>query len=630
MSLDAADTGVRATGREPSVRDELLFHYSQELTYLRYLGAEFANKYPKVAGRLLLEAGKCEDPHVERLLEGFAFLAARIYTKIDDEFPEVIESLLSVLYPYYLRPIPSASVVQFHLDPDQGKLMSGLPIPRGSMLYSAPVAGTPCKFQTCYDTTLWPIVVKSADWRPADRLQSPVNVSGAAAVIRIELNGLADVVFSKLNLKTLRMFLQGEGMVIGGLIELLCNNCVQIVARDLAAPARKSVVFPPGALRQVGFRPDEGLIPFPRRTFWGYRLLQEYFAFPEKFNFIELSGFENVTAAGFGDKIELLFFLSDFERADRRQSLELGVSKNTFRLGCVPVVNLFEQVAEPILLEQKRFEYRIVADARREEALDIFSVDEVTGVISGSNETVSYEPFYSHRHSAADGPTQTFWHTTRKLSGWRTNRAADVYINFVDLSGVKKTPDRDTITMRLTCTNGELPSRLPFGNEDGDFQLSTGGPITRIVSITKPTDALQPPQEHGLLWRLVSKLSLNYLSLVSEGADAFREILRLHNFTGSLSAEKQIDGILSLRSEPHFARLTSSHGVAFARGTRVEIELDEEQFTGVGAYTFSAVMDVFLGLYTSMNSFSQLSVKTRQRKRVLKQWPPRAGQKILM
>jgi type VI secretion system protein ImpG len=612
------------------VRDELLFHYSQELTYLRYLGAEFATKYPKVAGRLLLEAGKCEDPHVERLLEGFAFLAARVYTKIDDEFPEIIESLLSVLYPYYLRPIPSASVVQFHLDPTQGKLMTGLPIARGSLLYSPPVAGTPCKFQTCYDTTLWPLEVKSADWRSADRIQPPVPASGAVAVIRLELHCFPDVDFTKLNLKTLRFFLHGDGTVVNGLLELLCNNCIQVIARDLAAPAKKSIVFSPGSLRHVGFKSDEGLLPFSRRSFWGYRLLEEYFAFPEKFNFLDLSGFEKLAAAGFADKIELLFFLSEFERADRRQSLELGVSKNTFRLGCVPAVNLFDQVAEPILMEQKKFEYRIVPDARREEALDIFSIDGVTGVMGGSNETVEYQPFFSHRHSGSGGPTQTFWHSTRKLSGWRTNKASDVYITFVDLSGSKLTPDKDSVTLRLTCSNGELPSRLPFGNEEGDFQLGTGGPITRIVALTKPTDALQPPQGKGLLWRLISKLSLNYLSLVAEGADAFREILRLHNFTESLSADKQIDGILSVRSEPHFARLTSPHGVTFARGTRIEIELDEEQFTGVGAYAFSAVMDVFLGLYTSMNSFSQLVVRTRQRKRVLKQWPPRAGQKILM
>jgi type VI secretion system protein ImpG len=612
------------------VRDDLLFHYSQELTYLRYLGAEFANKYPKVAGRLLLEAGKCEDPHVERLLEGFAFLAARIYQKLDDEFPEIVESLLSILYPYYLRPIPSASVVAFYLDPDQGKLTTGLPIPKGSLLYSAPVHGTPCKFRTCYDTTLWPLDVKTADWRSADRLQPPVPLSGAAAVIRLEIHCFQDVRFSKLDLKTLRMFVQGDGNVVNGLVELLCNNCIQVMARDLSAPATKVVVFPPGSLRQVGFKTDEGLIPFHRRCFWGYRLLQEYFAFPEKFCFLDLSGFENLAAADFGDRIELLFFLSDFERSDRRQMLELGVSRNTFRLGCAPVVNLFDQVAEPILMEQKRFEYRIVADARREESLDIFSIDEVVGIMSGSTESFPYEPFYSHRHSESGGPTQTFWHSKRKVSSWRTNKASDVYITFVDLTGSTKTPDKDTVTIRLTCSNGELPSRLPFGNEEGDFQLSIGGPITRIVALTKPTEALQPPSQQGLLWRLVSKLSLNYLSLVSEGADAFREILRLHNFTGSKSAEKQIDGILNLRSEPHFARLTSAYGVSFARGTRVEMELDEEQFAGTGAYTFAAVMDVFLGLYASMNSFSQLVVRTRQRKRVLKQWPPRAGQKILI
>jgi type VI secretion system protein ImpG len=612
------------------VRDELLFHYSQELTYLRYLGAEFANKYPKVAGRLLLEAGKCDDPHVERLLEGFAFLAARIYTKIDDEFPEIVESLLSILYPYYLRPIPSVSVVQFHLDPEQGKLMTGLPVPKGSLLYSAPVAGTPCKFRTCYDTTLWPVEVKSADWRTPDKIQPPAPVGGAAAVIRLQLECFQDVRFSLLDLKTLRLFMQGEGTVINGLIELLCNNCIQIMVRDLAAPGKKFVTLPPGSLRQVGFLPDEGLLPFPRRSFWGYRLLQEYFAFPEKFWFLDLSGFDQVAAAGFGDKVEVLFFLSDFERSDRRQMFELGVSPSTFRLGCVPVVNLFEQTAEPILMEQKRFEYRIVADARREESLDIFSIDDVTGVMSGSSETVTYEPFYSYRHSASHGLTQAFWHASRRHAGWRTNKAADVYITFVDLTGEKLTPDKDTISIRLSCTNGELPSRLPFGNEEGDFQLGSGGPITRIVALTKPTDALQPPDKRGLLWRLVSKLSLNYLSLVTEGVEAFREILRLHNFTGALSAEKQIDGILSLRSEPHFARLSSPHGVTFARGTRVEIELDEEQFAGTGAYTFASVMDVFLGLYCSMNSFSQLVVRTRQRKRVLKTWPPRSGQKILM
>ncbi len=318
------------------MRDDLLFHYERELTYLRYLGAEFAQKYPKVASRLLLESGKCDDPHVERLLEGFAFLAARIYLKLDDDFPELIESLISILYPHYLRPIPSATVAQFHLDPEQGKATTGYRIERGSLLYSAPVGGTPCKFQTCYDTTLWPLEVKAADWRSPDRVQPPYMVPGTVGVVRVELHGMPEVEFSKLDLKTLRFFLQGDGTVVHSLIEVLCNNCLQILVRDLSAPGRKVVQLPPKSLQQVGFRQEEGLVPFPRRSFWGYRLLQEYFSFPEKFCFLDLSGFDRVAAAGFGRKIEILFYLSDFERGDRRQMLELGVSPGTFRLGCAP------------------------------------------------------------------------------------------------------------------------------------------------------------------------------------------------------------------------------------------------------------------------------------------------------
>jgi len=280
-------------------------------------------------------------------------------------------------------------------------------------------------------------------------------------------------------------------------------------------------------------------------------------------------------------------------------------------------------------VEQKKFEYRIVADARHDEAVEVFSIDAVRGSKSGSSELVPYEPFYSYRHSAVSD-SQAFWYASRRTSGWRANRAADVFISFIDLSGQKVTPDKDVVSLWLTCTNGDLPGRLPFGSEQGDFQFGGGGPITRIVALTKPTESLQPPDRPALLWRLVSKLSLNHLSLVSEGVEAFREILRLHNFTGSSAADKQIDGILSLRSEPHFARLTSRHGVAFARGTRVEMEIDEEQFAGTGAYAFASVIDVFLGLYTSMNSFSQLVLRTRQRKRVLKQWPPRSGQKVLL
>lgn len=612
------------------MRDDLLFHYERELTYLRYLSADFAKRYPKVAGRLLLEdSGKSEDPHVERLMESFAFVAARIHTKLDDEFPQVIESLFSIIYPHYLRPRPSAAIAQFHLDPENGKLANGFALPRNSVLQSAPVSGIPCKFVTCFDTTLWPIHIRAADWRSPDRVQPAIAVPGSAAVVRLEMQGFEDLTFSAMKLKNLRFFLQGEGSMVHSLVEVLCNNTLQVVIRDLASPAKRFVTLPASSLRQLGFSENEALLPFPRRSFWGYRLLEEYFSFPDKFCFVELSGLERLASANLGNRVELLFYISDFERADRRQTFELGVSQGTFRLGCSPILNLFEQVAEPILVQQKKFEYRVIPDARREQAFDIFSVNEVLGISAGTPEAVAYEPFYAHRHTRDRDAGKAFYHIHRRPSVAR-NDTSDVYIHFVDLSGNQVTPDRDTVTVRLTCSNGELPSRLPFGHEAGDFQLERAPVVKRVVALTKPTDSLQPPAGQGLLWRLLSHFSLNYLSLVSEGIDPFKEILRLHNFGESNAAEKQIDGIMSLRSTPHFARLTSEHGISFARGTRVELEFDEDKFAGTGVYMFSAVLDVFLGLYSSMNSFTQLSVRTRQRKRILKQWPPRSGQKILV
>jgi len=610
------------------LRDDLLFYYERELSFLRHTGAEFAQRYPKIAGRLQLEAGKCEDPHVERLLEAFAFLAARVHLKIDDEFPEVVEALFSILYPHYLRPTPSMSVVQFHLDPDQGKLTTGLNIRQGSCLFSAPVNGMPCKFRTCFDTTIWPVSLRAAEWRSSDSLRPALPSLNSVGVLRLELHCFQDVVFNKLDLKTLRFFLLGEGGLTHTLIELLTNNCIQVVARDLASPAKKSVILPPDSVHQVGFAADEGMLPFTRRSFWGYRLLQEYFTFPEKFLFLDISGLDRLASEGFGNAVELLFFISDFERNDRRQVIELGLSESTFRLGCAPIVNLFNQTAEPILLDQKRFEYRVVPDARREQSFDIFSVESATGTRSGSAEIVDYEPFYAWRHSRPSG-SNAFWHISRRPSPWRNDKGSDVYITFADLTGQKVVPDQDTLTLRLLCTNRDMPARLPFGTLQSDFQLEGGGPISQIVSLVKPTEAIVLPPRASLLWRLVSQLSLNYLSIVGEGVDAFREILKINNLAENLAGNRQIEGIISIESQPHFTRLLSDQGVSFARGTRVELEVDEDQFVGAGAYTFGAVLEVFLALYTSVNSFSQLVLRTRQRKGIVREWPARSGKKIL-
>ena len=612
------------------MRDDLLLYYERELTFLRQMGAEFAEKYPKVASRLVLEPDKCEDPHVERMLEAFAFLAARVHLKIDDEFPEITEALLDILYPHYIRPIPSMSVAEMYVDPAQVKPEAGLTVPRGSVLNSRPVAGYPCKFRTSYDVTFWPLSVAEAEWKTPDRLQPAMKVPEVAA-IRLELRCHGEVQFNKLSLKSLRFHLSGESNLTHSLYELLCNNCTQVVVRDPTPRSKiQPVVLPAGALRPVGFAEDEGMLPYPRRSFIGYRLLQEYFCFPQKFFFLDLEHLDEVCRAGFGQRAEIIFLIGPFERADRRQMLELGVTAKTFRLGCTPIANLFSQTAEPILLDHARYEYPVVPDVSRRSATEVFSIDEVLSITPHSEDVLHFEPFYSFRHATPKNKNQAFWHSTRRPSGRRNDDGTEVSLSLVDLSGRPIQPNVQALTVRTTCTNRDLPGRLPFGNEAGDFDLEGAAPVKRVIALVKPTNTLRPPLAKNSLWRLISQLSLNYLSLVDDGREALQEILRLHNFTGSTYSEKQIDGLVSVSSRRHFARVVSDDGVAFVRGTRVDVEFDEDQFVGGGVYLFAAVLECFLGLYVSMNSFSQLAARTRQRKEILKLWPPRAGQKILL
>jgi len=614
------------------VRDQLLYYYERELTFLRRMGAEFAQTYPKVAGRLQIEPSKCEDPHVERMIEAFAFLAARVHLKLDDDFSEISDALLSIVYPHYIRPIPSMTLVEFHLDPEQGKVMTGVRIPRGSQLLSRPVAGTPCKFRTAYETMLWPISVSAVQWTTPDRLRPPIKAPDAIAALRIELRCFPDVSFSKLALDTLRFHIAGDSSTVYSLYELLGNNCVRILARDPAGKAAggRAIPLPTNALAPAGFGDDDGMLPYPRRSFVGYRMLQEYFTFPEKFLFFDLAGLSQLRAAGFGERVEVIFFISPFERADRRSMLEAGIGDRTIRLGCTPAVNLFAQTSEPILLTQRQHEYQLVADARRRQSVSIFSVDEVLGVSPGASAPQRFEPFYSYRHATNGNSSQLFWHAVRRTAGWRPDGGSDVYLSFVDLSSRPVEPDADAVTARLTCYNADLPSRLPFGSDAGDFELDGGGPIKHITAIVKPTSVIEPPLGQPQLWRLISQLSLNYLSLIDGGAEALREILRLHNFADSAAAEKQIQGLVDVTSQPAYSRVSSAHGLSFARGTRVDVTLDEEQFTGGGAFLFATVLERFLGLYASLNSFSILAARTTQRKDVMRVWPPRAGWKTLL
>jgi type VI secretion system protein ImpG len=629
------------------LKDDLLLYYERELTYLRRMGAEYATRYPKVAARLQLEANKCEDPHVERLLEGFAFLAARVHHRLDDDLPEVSEALLDVLHPQHVRPIPSLSLVEIELDPALGKLPGGHFIPRGSEVQSRAVQGLQCRFRTSYDTTLWPATITAAEWTAAERAGAGARAGDAVGAMRIELRAFDGLNLGKLTvadasaaddraatpvgLDALRLHISGDANVADAVYELIVNNCTRVVVRDPDRPTRAPIVLDASSIRPVGFDEHEMLLPYPRRTLAGYALLQELFCFPQKFLFIDVHGVAAaLRALDAGPRAELLFVISPFERADRRQLVEFGVTSRTFRLGCTPIVNLFQQSGEPMLLTQHTAEYPVIADSRRRLEIESWAVESVAGVTPGEGEPRSIEPLYGFRHGRSD-VAGVFWHAVRRTSAWRTDRGTELYISFADLSGRVRPPNAEVASVRLTCFNGDLPSRLPIGvDEKGDFDLTAGGPVRRVLCLVRPTPVIQPPLGKPLLWRLISALSLNHLSLVEGGREALCELLRLHNPGDSAAGDRQIQGVANVSSAPAFARVPTEQGLAFARGRRVEIEFDEEFFPGGGMFLFASILERFLAMHATMNSFVQMGVRSRQRKKIVREWQPRAGVRTLL
>ena len=457
---------------------------------------------------------------------------------------------------------------------------------------------------------------------------------------------MPDVFFHKLELNSLRCYLAGESNVVGSLYELLFNNCIAITARDPEKPNSKPVVLFDSSLgslsplRQVGFGENEGVLPYAGRSFLGFRLLQEYFTFPEKFYFFDLQSLDLLRAEGFGAKCEVAFLFSRFERPERHQMLELGVSQNTLKLGCTPAINVFSQTAEPIRADGSKFEYQVIADLHRQSTTEIYSIDEVTAQDARTRNLVEYKPFYALRHGAEESGGTKYWHGVRKGSELHEDAPTEMYLSLVDLSGEPVRLDASAITVRCTCTNGSLPSKLPIAAQNdsqressgaGDFNLEGFSAVKKVFALRRPTPTYRPPLGKATLWQLISHLSLNYLSLVDQGKEALQELLRLYNFADSLYLRNQINSITDIHSRRHYALVTSDEGGAsFARGTRVEIEFDEVQFAGEGVFLFCAVLERFLGHYVSMNSFSQLTASSKQRKEAIREWPPRSGNQILM
>lgn len=605
--------------------DSLLPYYNRELDAIRRLAGEFSQAHPKIAGRLRLSGDAVDDPHVARLLEGMAFLAARVHHRLDDEFPELTDALLGVLYPHYLAPVPSCAIAQFTCQPD---LLVPFRAAAGVALDAEPVRGETCRFRTAYPLTVWPIEIESARLSGLP-LAAPANplASGAVAVLRLVLKcSNKETTFAKLGVDRLRLFLRAPANVSLPLYELLCGHTVSVAYADGPADANP-VIVPADAIQPVGFAPEEALLPWPARGFSGFRLLTEYFALPEKFLFLDLCRIEAKTLVSGGNRIEVFVYL---DRA--APDVERAVEADSFALGCTPVVNLFPHRCEPVPLTHTDTEYRVVPDVRRPGALEVWGVQSVRETWpDGSSRP--WRAFYRLTHGDTQaGEPGGFYNLTRRASP-APLAGTEVFVAPHDPDFDPERPADTVLSIDALCTNRDLPADLPFGGGHPRLRPVEGAAaVTRVACITAPTPSLRlKPRENGF-WRLVSHLSLGHLSVTGgqDGANALKEVLRLYDLRESAETRAAIDGLLSVSAQAGTARVPGARPGAFCRGLDVALEFDQRAWQVGGLFLLASVLDRFLALHATVNSFVRTRAVLRGRPGVAASWPARAGMRVLL
>lgn len=582
--------------------------FSEELRYLRELGTDFAKDNPQLARFL----GKnSSDPDVERLLEGFAFLTAKLRMKLEDDLPELTHPMLQLLWPNYLRPLPSATIIQF--TPLKQSLSQSLTIPKGSRLFAQPVDGIACEYRTCTEVTIHPFEISAV---------SATNTLDSS-VVQIDLGTLVERPLSALNCDCLDVHLSGDDRCARTLYLWLSQYLKDIsvtIDGDVRRLPATSLVFP-------GFSPDEALLPYPQNVFDGYRILQEYFMFPQRFHFFRLTGLNRLWPAQQSPHVRIEFHFT------RQLPGSIRVGINDFSLYCTPAVNLFKHSAEPIDLSGMDAQVQLKPNGTQPYAYEIFSIDRVISTRTAT-ETNCVEPLRVFR------PFESFAHEIEHVQG----RTALYYrcqvenslrgdgvvhrIAFVRADASAYIGALETASIDLTCTNRDLPLALGMGDINVITEVTP--PLVSYSNICPPTHPYRPVLDGQLQWALISNLSLNYLTLLSE--EPLKAVIRaydfaaLHDIQRARATRKRLDGLTEVCTAPLDWLI---HGKPI-RGLHTELKLDQAGFLCEGdLYLFSCVLAHFFALYASINSFHQLEViNTTNNERY--SWPLMTGKQPLI
>lgn len=616
---------------------QLVEYYNQELAYLRELGAEFAAAFPKVAGRLSLRETEVADPYVERLLEGFSFLSARIRMKMDAEFPRLSQRLLEMVCPHYLAPTPAMVVVCMEPSDHEGRLAQGYCLPAGSLIRSRRTSDQQlaCDFRTGHELMLWPVELHGARLGgpplalPVARLNLPQEPAGH---LRLDLLSAGGVGWRQIALDRLDFFINASDALASRLQELLHGSLLGVVVHDPQDPSQVWAHLPPTALCAQGYEPEQALLPYSNRAFQGHRLLHEYFAFPARFRFFSIEGLAPALARAPGRELAITLLLSRSE-----PSLEHQVDAQRFLLHCVPAVNLFERPTDRIHLATHVNEYHVVPDRARPRDFEVYSVTRVNGHDEGQSSEREFLPLYAAVHGLRSDE-QAYFALRRepRLFSEQATRfgprsrylGSEVFISLVDQREAPFSDGLKQLSVRALCTNRDLPLLMGVNQAGGDFSTLESVPVASIRTVAGPSQPVASLAENEVTWRLISHLSLNYLALSDrseeEGAATLRDLLGLYLALGDQGLAGQVAGLKSLALAPITRRLTQYPQMLYGRGVGVEVQVDEAPFAGVSPWPLMAVLERFLARHVGLNSFTELSLQSRQRGPIAR-WQVRPG-----
>lgn len=616
----------------------LLRHYENELSYLREMGSEFAEAYPKIAGRLGMDSAEVLDPYVERLLEGVAFLSARVQLEMELQFPSFTRHLLEIVYPHYLAPTPSMMVAAFDPDPANAAMADGYTLKRGTQLRSSLGEGdqTACVFTTSQDVTLWPIDIVQAEYLDGRGQLVAAGISRdveARAGIRLRLRRRGVEPISGLSLDKLTLFLNNKVGRNWDLHELLCTQVTGMAARSTDRRADWVLDLPAAAVNPRGFDMAEALLPTPKRSFDGYRLLQEYFGMPERFHFVDLVGLSPALKKATGTEVDIYIMLRD-----GMPDMAPSVTPEAFTLHATPAINLFDKRCDRVLLTTTDVEHHIVPDRTAPLDFEIYDLKSVRGISEKGDKDVEFRPFYSSDDFTAAGDMHPSYYTQfrrmrqrsekERLKGVRTSYlGSELYLTLVDPQQAPYPVDLGQLSVQATCTNRDLPLLLSTGAADV-FHLPDGGPVAHVTTPVSPTRPRPSLGQGDTAWRLISHLSLNYLSITDTdnggGIQALRELVGIYAPAADKTVEKQIEGMISIESRPIVRRMSDGVLSTAVRGLELKLGFDDSFFEGTSVYVLGSVLERFFRRYVTINSFTETVLFTRQRGEIAR-WKPETG-----